>query len=83
MIQSRQLRKLNANYMGASRRSAAKSDLNYFILTLDDFKAVTGREMTPNCRVLGPYGSGVVNENSEHMLDLSIYGINLYSAPSR
>lgn len=43
---------------------AAKGDS---ILTLGDFNAVTGRESMPNDRVLGTYGSGVVNNNSERM----------------
>lgn len=42
----------------------------YFILKIRGFDSVTSRERMPNDRVLGPYRSRVVNDNSERILNL-------------
>jgi len=51
------------------------------ILCLGDFNAVSGSDRSVNITVVGPFGAGIPNDNSERLLDFCI-GNNLHISGS-
>jgi len=57
-------------------QAMALTHRNNLILCLGDFNAVSGSDRSVNSTVVGPFGAGIPNDNSERLLDFCI-GNNL------
>ena len=53
-------------------QAMALTHRNNLILCLGDFNAVSGSDRSVNSTVVGPFGAGIPNDNSERLLDFCI-----------